>query len=87
MRVWKYTLGGGKVALQMPQGAKLLHVGWQRNDICIWALVSPLRDLVYRNFLVAGTGHPIEDSETLEFVGTAITPDQSFVFHVFEDMS
>ncbi len=84
MEVWKFNLW--PLALRkiyMPEGAKVLHVGNQHDEITLWALVDPDSDLEERWFLVVGTGHSMPDAE-FDHLGTVITHDK-FVWHVFEE--
>jgi hypothetical protein len=50
------------VELALPHGAELLHVDFQREVPCLWALVDPKAPLTRRRIRVAGTGHPIEEA-------------------------
>ena len=81
--VWKYEVPvRDEVALQMPQGAKLLHFGLQQEQQCLWALVSPCAPRRVRRFRLAGTGHPI--AEAGEYVGTVLRVKDRIVFHLFD---
>lgn len=40
------------------------------------------RSAEYIVLRIAGTGHPVDDADATEFLGTVITP-QGLVFHVF----
>jgi len=81
-QVWKYNLGLLDVAqeINMPIDSKIVHVGVQGDNICLWVEVCPSEDTASkRSFKVFGTEHPI--SEGIH-VGTAIMPP--FVWHVYE---
>jgi len=84
-RIFKYPLDICDVrqAVQMPALATPRRVAMQGTKICIWAEVIDGAPLVERHFIVAGTGHPVDDATT--YIGTV---DQlPFVWHVFEVQS
>jgi hypothetical protein len=81
--IWKYRLSQN-AAFDMPQGAKVLSAKSQYNQLYIWALVDPDAPKEKRFFQVHGTGHRINNSENLKYVGTALIENDSLVFHVFE---
>lgn len=90
MTVWKFEinlLGGDDAEFQMPQGARLLHVGVQSGQfpyvVAIWALVNPTMPTVRRRLYVRGTGHVVP--EGVEYVGSTITANGSLVWHVFDE--
>lgn len=78
--VLKYDLGDGKVLL--PIGAKILKVASQGGRIKLWAQVDREVKHVFRHFVVVGTGHTINNSESLRHVGTVF--QDPFVWHVYE---
>lgn len=81
--IWKYTFEiTDDVTIAMPSDSKILHVECQRGDPTMWVLVNPDSKRVVRKFRIFGTGHPIAESEKLEFVGTFQQPP--FVWHMFE---
>lgn len=86
MVVWKFPIKYGDfVDLQLPVGAKLLHVDEQYGTPCIWALVDPQKQKETRRFRLAGTGHPINfQIESLSHVGSYLTAGGQLVFHLFE---
>lgn len=65
----------------MPEGAKILSVGNQRGNLCLWAMVDPTNPGVFRIFEMIGTGYPLSDVG-LQFIGTVVI--EPFVWHVFE---
>lgn len=81
--VGKYTLYPD-CFVKMPKGAELLAVHEQKGKIQLWALIDTDMPEVVRHFKVFGTGHPIENAQFLDFVGTVIFAKGSLVFHVFE---
>lgn len=79
---------GDTVALVMPAGAIVRHVGTQKpggGNLCVWAEVdtSPAIPKVERVFHIRGTGHPVPTGG-VEFVATVI--DGPFVWHVWRDI-
>ena len=87
-RIWKYTLSAQQVStIKMPEGARILSTQTQGDDICVWAMVDVPDDgctMVDRTFKVYGTGQPIDDGDSLTFLGTVLMYAQALVFHVFE---
>ncbi len=86
-RVWKYalTLTDNFQDHEMPENARIIHVGEQGGAIMLWVEAKipmsgdpPIRQ-VRRIFRVHGTGHPITVGE---YVGTAIM--SPLVWHVYE---
>lgn len=81
--VYKYRLTpGSRSVVEMPKYATILHVGSQDDGPVLWARVED-RPLEQREFYVYGTGHPIDDTIEMRFVGTCQT-ESGFVWHVFE---
>lgn len=76
----------------MPAGARILPFPPSPRDphggtIEIWAQVDPEHPMKTRHFRIFGTGHPMPDDDayaTLTFIGTVITHDGTFVWHIFE---
>lgn len=84
--IWKYNLRPG-CTVDMPKGAKLLHVAEQNDDVCLWAQVDPLAPLEARRFAILGTGHDMPDYFKMEYIGTALMRNLNLVFHVYEVFS
>ncbi len=84
-KVYKYLLPSqDEVRLEMPMGARILHVGVQDNEqLCLWALVSPAAKKITRKFRIAGTGHEITGPSSTH-LGTAVMYNGQLVLHVFE---
>jgi hypothetical protein len=87
-RIWKYTLLAQDVStIKMPDGARILSTQNQGDDICVWAMVDVSDEgctMVDRTFKVYGTGQPIDNGDSLTFLGTVMMCSQTLVFHVFE---
>lgn len=83
MRIFKYVFDiGDYIKIAMPVGAKILHVAMQQGDPCLWALVNPDHSVETRQFRIFGTGHPIDEPESLVHIATFQQPP--FVWHLFE---
>ncbi len=84
--IWKYTIDADhrEQVIDMPEGAKLLHVETQGADRpCLWALVDPFAKTEPRTFAIIGTGwHFAADGH--EHVGTFLLDGGTLVFHLFE---
>ena len=76
-KIWKFNL---VPEIVMPKGAKILSIGTQGPDMCIWALVDPEEATETRCFWLAGTGHDVP--EFCKFIGR-ITQGP-FEWHIFE---
>jgi len=83
--VYKYAINSlGENLIKMPIGAEILTVQMQGKSCCIWALVDPLAEVEERNFTVFGTGHEIEGSENMSYIGTFQMHDGALIWHLFE---
>lgn len=82
-QVWKFPLPLTDLAtINMPTGARVIHVDVQGATPCLWALVDPDAAAEPRHFRVAGTGHTLEPD--LRHLGSFLIFDGAGVFHVFE---
>lgn len=85
-KIFKYPIPiAGEFELSLPEGARPLSVQVQDDQPCLWALVDPAKETVQKRFRLAGTGHPIENAETLSFIDTFQLGTAAKVFHVFEE--
>ena len=89
--IWKFPLPiEDKTTIEMPTGAQILTVQSQKlfedwkAEIYIWALVDSHQPMVPRTFCVVGTGHPFEDADSCEYIGTAQIDGGKLGWHVFE---
>lgn len=72
--------------IEMPTSSQILYVDSQHNRLFIWVRVwlDLGREIITRSFRVFGTGHE-HDKELFEnYVGSTVTTDDRFVWHVFE---
>ena len=80
--VWKYPIPvEAEFGIQMPAGAKVLHVGTQRGNPTLWALVDTDAPPVGVDFQIAGTGH---EAPGWTYVGTFLTTNDMYVWHLFQ---
>lgn len=84
LTIWKFQLKTSDlVAINMPEGSKIISLQVQSSVPTIWALVNPAEmKIKTRYFRIYGTGHPIESKG--DFVGTYQLSEGALVFHVFE---
>ncbi len=80
--IWKYMVGADDFSVEMPKGARVLDVQLQGELVQMWALVDPDAEVVTRNFVTYGTGHPITNPDELLYIGTFQV--NWLVFHLFE---
>lgn len=84
--VWKFAIAHQKNEVDMPLGSQVLCAGVDgHNLISIWAEVpeSDTDKVQRRTFFVFGTGHEIP-MIALRYIGTAFSPGNVFVWHVYE---
>ena len=71
--------------LDLPAGAEVLTVRFQKLVPTIWVRVNPEAPKCPRKFLMMGTGKPIPEGwEHTRCLGMFISPDEDLVFHLFE---
>jgi hypothetical protein len=81
-RIFKYELAiEHSQLIEMPAKARILSVGNQGDQVCLWAEVDPDSPTLERRVLIAGTGHATPPGE---FIGTVLTNDGSLVWHVYD---
>ncbi len=87
--IYKYYLKlAGSTVIELPIGSRILSVGNQRGDICIWAEVDTVSPYTGKEpitedikFYVIGTGESVPDN--LKYLGTVII--EPFVWHVYQE--
>lgn len=84
MVIWKFELEITDLqGVTMPDGAELLSVANQNGNLCLWAMVDPLKEKRRRYIEIIGTGNPMPMvGVDRKFIGTAVV--DPFVWHVFE---
>ncbi|MEY4932520.1 MAG: hypothetical protein RLZZ403_840, partial [Pseudomonadota bacterium] len=70
--VFKYLLRVGEVTIDMPIGARALHVAEQHGGLTLWAEVDDARPSEPRTFIVRATGAVFSGDEG-RYVGTVVT--------------
>lgn len=85
MTVWKFPFSiEDDFIVQMPIGARVIHVEVQHGQPCLWAVVNPRAQLVDRWFYLLGTGHPFAVEIACRHVGSFLMAGGDLVWHVFE---
>lgn len=88
-QVWKYSLDLGANFIELPQRAKVVHVGLQGGAVTMWVSVltrwmgedfNPNESAETRTFTVHGTGHDIPYKS--DYLGTV--QNAPYVWHVYE---
>lgn len=85
--IWKYPVRvTDRLIVEMPKGAEILCVQVQRDEPCLWALVTPDTTTEKRFFEMFGTGHPVPSDMGIarQYIGTFQLHGGSLLFHVFE---
>ena len=81
--IWKFILTPGEPT-RMPEGARIISVHAQRDDVCLWAEVEPDAAVMRRRFLVVPTGAPVPRGAAA-FLGTVLLKEGALVFHIYSD--
>lgn len=83
--VFKYKLTLGSDVISMPRGALPLDVGFQGEQLVLWAKVDPDRDTCPHEFASIPTGGSCP-WDTSMYVGTVMVELENgpFVVHVFD---
>ncbi len=83
--IWKFELEAmDRQFIDMPALSEVLCVQVQDGKPCVWAMVEPKNDLCAMEFRIYGTGHPIDNSEHLKYIGSYQLYGGTLVFHCFE---
>lgn len=70
--------------LHLPEGAKILSVANQHDNIVMYALVDPEKTAKRLDIRVCGTGHALDNRiEQMTFIGTVSLHGGRLMFHVF----
>jgi len=85
-KIYKYEIKPDELRVEMPQGAKIVHVDNQREHLCLWAEIDPDAPVEVRQFAVFPTGGHIPEypDVTVKHLGTVNVKDGFFIFHVYE---
>lgn len=71
----------------LPEGAEILSVQAQDNQVMLWALGDPDNPDKLRYFRMLMTGAPFELTPNMKFIDTVQLYHGSIVLHIFEIMS
>ena len=86
-RIWKYPLKlEDEQIIEMPENPTILCLQNQRGTPYIWAMVDPKAGKKSYTFITTETGHPIDNSIWLQYIGTYQIKDM-YVFHVFRKVT
>lgn len=83
--IFKYQLPkiSDNVTVRMPLRSEILSVQVQDGKITLWAMVDSSAMPWDRTFTVVGTGHPADELNTKDYIGTVQMPN-GLVWHIFE---
>lgn len=68
--------------VQLPVGAKIIHVGVQRDELFAWAIVDPAEKTMEDAIVCVGTGHPMPDYHP-SYHSTHMLVGGAVILHVF----
>jgi hypothetical protein len=83
--IHKYHITPSVTSISMPVGAEIISVQIQQGCIAVWAEVDPIAPIEKVQFMVIGTGHPIEPVPR-KFIGTVQLHDGDLVLHVYKQL-
>lgn len=82
--IYKYPLEvNDNQIVTMPFGATSLTVAVEHGIPCLWTMVDTSQPLLPQMVSIRGTGHPCDDLDAEDYVGSFYLNDGQFVFHVF----
>ena len=80
--IWKFPVSvADQFTVEMPAGARVLHVAVQDGKPYMWALVDPDQPTRLRMFHIRGTGHPVDPD--LVYIGSWMELRGRLVWHLF----
>jgi hypothetical protein len=93
-RVWKFPLAlRVEQTVELPPGARIVHVGEQGNRPTLWAeFIGPVelaQQAQPHRFYLLATGQELEygpDGPHVEYRGTVMLNDGALVFHVYQEV-
>lgn len=84
MTIYKYPLEIADIqSIPIPDGAELLSVQFQRETLCLWALVDPGAPKKLVTIEIIGTGNPAGAASRC-FISTVQQFNGQLVWHVFQ---
>lgn len=87
LRIFKYVFNPEPdPEILLPEGAQILSVKEQNEEVVLYALVDPDKLINWRKFKIIGTGHPIMDGDLddYDFIDTVKLHKGKLMFHVFK---
>ena len=83
-QIFKYPIEPYTEFITMPQGAKILHVAEQCNELFLWAEVDETQPPATRKIICVGTGMVWDEEEMklAEYIGTV--QQDGFVWHYYD---
>lgn len=86
LRIFKYIIDINDSIIELPRGAKVLHIGLQRGEPHIWALIDD-EEVAHEWVIIhaIGTGHLADGVANKKHLGTLIYDDLGLVYHYFID--
>jgi hypothetical protein len=83
--IYKYPIKDERAqTIRMPEGAEILSVQCQGEQLCIWAMVDTESPSEHRRFVLLCTGEPCEELEHGRYVGTVQLRQGVVVLHLFD---
>lgn len=84
--VYKYPLTwNSDIRIVMPASAEILCVHLQGKVPTLWAIMDEGdKETIERTFTIVGTGHSAPAALFGRYIGTLLTDNDQFVWHVFE---
>jgi hypothetical protein len=86
--IYKYLANvGDTTLLSLPEGAKILTVQKQKEQICFWVLQTCEEATIkFRRILKVGTGHSFDDTKKYDYIGTVQELEGNLIWHYFEQL-
>lgn len=85
--IYKYPLEVKEInEIEFPGPAEILSLHVQHNVPTMWVAVDTGGPSALRRFRIFGTGELMDDPDKYLYVGTVLTEDGDFVWHVFEEI-
>jgi len=87
--IWKYDLEiTDDQKITMPLGSEIFCAQSQNDVAQLWAVVNPNEPgIEIHHIKIFGTGHPIDDTQKLNYIDTIQFRNGRLVWHVFELIS
>lgn len=86
--IWKYPLHlTDSQYFEIPAGAKPLCIHLQKGTPTVWFEVNLANSKKSREILIIGTGRMISQIERFTYLGSFLTNEDDFVWHVYVENS